>query len=219
MSFEKSLIREILLYEFQLGHNVAEAIRNIHRAKGEPALKKSAAYEWFQRFEGGITDVKDLPRLGRPKTSNLEVLREAVEANPSKSIRSLSSELSISKSGVHRQLHELGKVNRRCREIPHELTPEMAKKRVEICQKLVQNPSDLRFFKRIVTCDEKWIYFRNPNKDNQWIDCGSTPIPVVRRERFEKKFYFAYGGILKVLSILNWFLMVGLSTLNFIRPN
>lgn len=187
MNDEKCLIREILLYEFQLGHNVAEAIRNIHKAKGEAALKKSVAYEWFKKFKDGVTDVNDKPRVGRPNTSNSEVLREAVEADPSKSVRRLSSELGISKSGVHRHLHELGKVNRRCREIPHELTPEMARKRVEICQKLLQNPSDQRFFKRIVTCDEKWVYFRNPDNRNQWINRGSTALPVVRRERFEKK--------------------------------
>lgn len=56
------LIREILLYEFQLGHNVDEAIRNIYRAKGKAALKKPAAYECFkkillcvwQNFEGVV---------------------------------------------------------------------------------------------------------------------------------------------------------------------
>ena len=187
MKDEKCLIREILLYEFQLGHNVADAIRNIHRAKGEASLKKSVAYRWFKKFESGVTDIKDKPRAGRPKTSNPEVLIEVVEADPSKSVRGLSSELSISKSGVHRQLHELGKISKRCREIPHELTPEMAKKRIKICQKLLQNPSDQRFFKRIVTCDEKWVYFRNISNGTQWIDCGSTALPVVRRERFEKK--------------------------------
>lgn len=187
MNDEKCLIREILLYEFQLGHNVADAIRNIHRAKGEAVLKKSVAYRWFKKFGGGVTDIKDQPRAGRPKTLDPEALREVIEADTSKSVRRLSSELAISKSGVHRQLHELGKVNRHCREIPHELTPEMAKKRIEICQKLLQNPSDQRFFKRIVTCDEKWVYFRNNSKENQWIDRGSTALPVVRRERFEKK--------------------------------
>ena len=38
----------------------------------------------------------------------------------------------------------------------------------EICNQLLANPNDMRFFKRIVTSDEKWIYFRNPNQDNQW---------------------------------------------------
>lgn len=44
------LIREILLYEFQLGHNVDEAIRNIYKAKGKAALKKPAAYECFKKI-------------------------------------------------------------------------------------------------------------------------------------------------------------------------
>jgi histone-lysine N-methyltransferase SETMAR len=35
-----------------------------------------------------------------------------------------------------------------------------------------------RFIKRIITCNEKWIYFNNPNLQKQWLDKGQLPVPV-----------------------------------------
>jgi histone-lysine N-methyltransferase SETMAR len=39
------------------------------------------------------------------------------------------------------------------------------------------------------TClgDEKWIYFRNPNKNNQWLLPGETGTPVVQQSRYDRK--------------------------------
>jgi hypothetical protein len=48
-------------------------------------------------------------------------------------------------------------------------------------------PKDYRFIKRIVTCDEKWIYLNNPELQKQWLHKGHLPVPVAKRERFEKK--------------------------------
>jgi hypothetical protein len=48
-------------------------------------------------------------------------------------------------------------------------------------------PKDHRFIKRIITCDEKWIYLNNPDLQKQWFDKGQLPVPVAKRERFGKK--------------------------------
>ena len=41
MNVERCLIREVLLYDFEVGHNIAETIKNIFRAKGEGAVDHS----------------------------------------------------------------------------------------------------------------------------------------------------------------------------------
>jgi hypothetical protein len=48
-------------------------------------------------------------------------------------------------------------------------------------------PKDHRFIRKIVTCDEKWIYLNNPDLQKQWLDKGQLPVPVAKRERLEKK--------------------------------
>jgi hypothetical protein len=64
---------------------------------------------------------------------------------------------------------------------------EQAQRQVEFCHKLLQLPKDHRFIKRIVTCDKKWIYLKNPDLQKQWLDKGQLPVPVAKRELFEKK--------------------------------
>ena len=44
MNCGKMVIREILLYEFQLGHSTKEAFENICKTKGDDAVKLRNAY-------------------------------------------------------------------------------------------------------------------------------------------------------------------------------
>lgn len=196
----KNLTRELLLYEFQLGHTTAEAIQNIVKAKGEDAIKKSAAYEWFKKFRNGDFNLEDEPRIGRPCSFDSEELRTVVESNPSNSIRKLSAEVGASKETVRRHLHKLGMVNKSCRSVPHELTEEQANRRLTICSHLLQNPQDIRFLKSIVTCDEKWVYYNNPDMTKQWVQKDQPAKQVPKRGRFNKKamlcVWWNYEGII-----------------------
>ena len=58
---------------------------------------------------------------------------------------------------------------------------------MKICKELLANSQDQRFYRRIITCDEKWIYLRNPNKSNQWLSPGKPTQLVVKRKGFETK--------------------------------
>jgi histone-lysine N-methyltransferase SETMAR len=61
-------------------------------------------------------------------------------------------------------------------------------------------PKDHRFIKRIITCNKKLIYLNNPDLQKQWLDKGQLPVPVVKRERFEKKvllcIWWNYEGLI-----------------------
>jgi hypothetical protein len=46
-------IRVIFLYEFKLGHNAAEATRNINQAFGEDTAKERTVRWWFEKFRSG----------------------------------------------------------------------------------------------------------------------------------------------------------------------
>jgi hypothetical protein len=45
---------------------------------------------------------------------------------------------------------------------------------------LLQLPADHCFIKRIVTCDEKWIYLNNSDIQKQWLDKGQLPVLVAK---------------------------------------
>ena len=165
-------IRVLLKFFWKKGLSARAAARKICSVEGEGSVSNPTASAWFKKFNTGDTSIEDQPRSGRPPTLDSEVLRQSVEANPATSVRRLSGELGTSKSTIARQLHKLGKVNKRCREVPHQLTPAQAQRRVDTCRQLLENPMDERWIKRVVTCDEKWVYFSNPDKENQWLEPG-----------------------------------------------
>jgi histone-lysine N-methyltransferase SETMAR len=67
------------------------------------------------------------------------------------------------------------------------------------CHKLLQLPKDHPFFKRISICDEKWTYLNNPDLQKQCFDKRQLPVPVAKRERFEKRsssVWWNYEGLI-----------------------
>ena len=187
INMEKLEIRTLLRHYWKQQFKASEAARKICEVEGENVVSLRIAQKWFKKFNEGDYDLYDQPRSGRPVTVNQEALIKAVETKPSTSTRILSAGLGIAQRTVVRHLKTIGKVNKRCREVPHDLTEIQAKRRMETCRKLLENPRDDRFIRQIVTSDEKWIYFSNPDKQNQWLDAGQAPEPVPKRERFSQK--------------------------------
>ncbi|KAI1713962.1 histone-lysine N-methyltransferase SETMAR [Ditylenchus destructor] len=74
MEKNRGVIRELLKFEFELGHSAKEAMDNINRAKGAGTVSRTTAYEWFSKFKSGNMTIEDNPRSGRPR----EVDRDAV---------------------------------------------------------------------------------------------------------------------------------------------
>lgn len=180
-------IRVLLKHYWKQNVNATQAVQKICDVEGEDFVSIRVAQKWFKKFNEGREDLQDKRRPGRPITTDFGSIRNAVEANPSTSTRRLSDELGIPKTSVLRHLHSMDKVNRCCRQIPHDLTESQMKLRMETCQKLIANPFDHRFIRRIVTSDEKWVYLDNPNRHNQWLNRRQLSEQVPKRERFSKK--------------------------------
>lgn len=146
------------------GLSARAASKEICDVEGDGAVSKSMAIEWFKRFNEGNTDVCDKPRSGRPSEVDDEALIQMVLEEPCKSTRAMSADIGCDQSTVVRHLQLVGATKKRFREVPHELTPEQAQSRVDVCSQLLTFPFDERFFKRVVTCDEKWIYAQSRYK-------------------------------------------------------
>lgn len=187
MSDENFEILVLLRHYWKKFFTAPAAVEAICKVEGKGTVKKGTAFYWFNKFSNGDTSLEKMKPSGRPRSFDLEATRAVSDENPKLSTRVLAAEVGASQRTIARQLHEFGKVNRRCREVPHELTPLQAQKRVNTCKQLLTNPRDLRFIKKIVTCDEKWIYWKNPDRGNQWLYPGQPALPVPKRDRFEKK--------------------------------
>lgn len=135
-----------------------------------------------------------------PSTVDDEAPHKVVEQQLTSSSRGLSAQLGPHFSTIDHHLHQLGFSNRHPRVIPHELSPEQCQCRLDICRKFIAGPKDDRLWKGIVTGDEKWVFFNNPYKGNQWLMPGQQSQSVVKGERFGKKVmlcvWWNYEGLL-----------------------
>jgi [histone H3]-lysine36 N-dimethyltransferase SETMAR len=190
----------ILLHYWKAKKSAVESYRLICEIEGPDVLNERTARRYFQKFENGQTDLRRQEGSGRPTVIENSTLKEVIECDPNKSTRELSYDLQCSQSTITRHLHEIGKVKRKSNEIPHFLTYDQMKRRKDICQKLIEKPHDDRYLRQIVTTDEKWIYFRNPDKSCQWVDRGSRAEPHPKRGQFEKKvmlsIFWNYEGVI-----------------------
>ena len=144
MAEEKLVCRVLLRHYWKKGLNAAA--KEICAVEGEGTVHPSTARKWFQRFRSGDTSLDDKPKSGRPVTTDIDALLNAVEGNPGASTRQLATEVQSSQTSVVRHLHQLGFRSRQPRMVPHDLTPTQAQQRVTLCAELLRNPTDDRFW-------------------------------------------------------------------------
>ena len=142
---EKYEILVLLRHYWKKGVTATAATQQICEIEGEGVIKVRKAQLWFREFNSGNTSLERKKGSGRPKIVDPTALLTAVETNPRVSTRQLSADFGASHMTISRNLKAINKVYRRCREVPHELTPENTQRRVEICKQLLSNPLDELF--------------------------------------------------------------------------
>ena len=78
----------------------------------------------------------------------------------------LAEQLDVSQAAISMRLHVMGEVQKIGKWVPHELNDRQMEWRQNTCQILLARQKRKSFLHRIVTGDEKWIYFQNPNARN-----------------------------------------------------
>lgn len=187
MCDSKTATRAVLRFLWKKGLSAKAASEEICAVEGPDTINRSTASRWFKRFSSGDLSLEEQPRSGRPKLDVGTAVAAAVMAEPQTSTRVIAHRLGVSKNTVHRRLLEQDFSNKRPRQSPHELTQLQAENRVKLCQELLKNPRDDRFWKRIVTGDEKWVFLRNPDNRKQWAKRGQDTQAQAKQDRFGKK--------------------------------
>jgi len=183
---EEIHIRHCMLYWFHKGVNASEATRNICGVYGD-VLNVRKCQEWFSKFRSGNLDLSDDHRPGRPVELDNDLLRMEVESDPRQTVRELAEKLNCSHTTVHEHLQQIGKVSRHGVWVPHQLSEDNKAQRRNICNSLLTRQEREPFLNRIVTGDEKWVLYVNPERKKQWITPGQQPIPTPKPGLHPKK--------------------------------
>jgi len=187
MATQKEITRNLLLYEFRLGHNAQTAFDNITRAHGRQMISIRQTYEWFAKFRADNTNLADQPRSGRPREIDRDAVIEAIDLDPTLTTQDLADEFDCGHAQISRILKAAGKKWRKGHWIPHELSQAQKRKRQDIAQKLLRRHRRAPFLNNIITIDEKWIFFRSQRRRNQWISPGQRGTPTPRPNQHAPK--------------------------------
>ena len=92
MSVQRSLIQKLMLYMFELCHNIAKATENICCVKGEGSVDHSTVTRGLKKFCLGYKNLNDQAKSIGPKTIDSEAMQQAIEANLASSTRRVLGE-------------------------------------------------------------------------------------------------------------------------------
>lgn len=166
--------RAIIFFLWKEGVKSSDIVMRLQGVFGDSAESKSTVYRWVDRFKAGRTSLEDDPRSGRPSSSVTETNIASVEnllmEDRRITIREISAKLGVGVRQVHEILHNHLGVNKvSARWVPRLLVPEQKLNRVETCrhlQELLAVYGD-SFWHRLITTDETWVPFFNPETKNQ----------------------------------------------------
>jgi len=161
---KKRHLREVLLYFFNVKKSAVESHRLLVEAYGEAALSETMCHDWFRRFKSGDFDVEDKEHDGRPKLVEDAELEALLGEDLCQTQEELAESLRIAQSTISMRLKALGMIQIQGNWVPYELKPRDLERRFFICEQLLQRQKRKDFLHRIVTGDEKWIYYDNPKR-------------------------------------------------------
>ena len=156
-------------------------------AYGDLAPSLSSCEKWFKKFREGNFDIDNRTRENAPMKLQDAELQDLLKQDDTQTQEELAEQLQVDQSTISRRLSAMGLIQKLSKWIPHDLNERSQERRLTICTLLLERHERKSFLHRIVTGDEKWIFFENPTREKSWVKPGTSSKTTVRPNRFGKK--------------------------------
>ena len=100
--------------------------------------------------------------------------------------KKIAEHFGVSQRGILKRM-KIGMIQKRIFWLPHDLSENNEKKRKDFSEVLLKKQKSRNFMWRLVTWDEKQIFFDNPKKDKSWVFPKETPSKKPKRNIHGKK--------------------------------
>lgn len=185
MEKDKHVYRSILWYEFKRGKKPSEIVRLLEETLGSDCPSRKTIFNWWNKFHEGCDSIYDSDRPGAPCSSvtseNVEIVRKTIGEDPHLSIPNIVELTGLTYYAVQSILTEQLQMRRVvARWVPKLLTTQQLQEREKTCKDLLSlhDPDPSHFFNQLVTGDESWFHFFEPEtkqQSSQWLTKGEAP--------------------------------------------
>ena len=188
MEHSRESMRSNIWFLLDRGYSRREILEEMQIVYGDEYPSRSTVYRWVERFEDGWDTFEDSVRTGRPKSSRLKGNIELIEmimdvvVDRCVTIRELEERVGIPKTTIHRIIREDLEMSRVVlRWVPKLLSEENKRERVKYSRELLAVwRGELTFLDRILTGDETWFHYHEPEakfQSSQW-KRKHEPVPM-----------------------------------------
>lgn len=190
------LQRSSIWFCCKLGLTGKDTVQKIRACFGRAAYSQATIYRWMKNFQTGRAKVNDLPRSGKPRSAQsplkVDECDRIIKNDRRIGVHRLSKTLSISYGATFNLLHkDLQLTKRAGKLVPHELNAFQRRKRLMVCQDMVENfERDGHCLNWVVTTDESYFHVYEPRskyENMQWLAKGQNRPQIPMRERSTAK--------------------------------
>jgi histone-lysine N-methyltransferase SETMAR len=193
---------EFLVCENKTVGNIHKQLQKVY---GDDAVDRSTVGCWAKRLSGksGHADIHDLPCGDRLQSAHTDTIAERannmIVADRHVTVKQLSLHLDTGEARVCRILEKLGYTKVCAKWVPQQPTDVHKEHRKTVCSELLErfeNEGD-NFLTRIVTGDETWLHYYEPETKRQSMEWHHANSP-------QKKKFRAAPSAGKVMATVFW---------------
>ncbi|XP_076315905.1 histone-lysine N-methyltransferase SETMAR-like [Tachypleus tridentatus] len=175
-----------MFYEFRIGKNDIDATRSIQEVYSNDILNAKKCQRWLNKFRTGDCSLTDAVRTVRPLEIDNDLLLTTLEETCAVTVEDRAQKLKSSPSTVHRELQQLGRASKLRKWIPHELSADNLRERVDTYTSLQS-----QFLNHLVTEDERWVHYQNVKRRRQWVSAKEPATPQSKANLHSKKVFLS----------------------------
>ena len=179
LTFREGIFELLCIMTTARKKSFQECFQSLKHCFGHQSPSKATVFRWFRQFMSGARTLEDDDRCGRMATTvtpeNVPRVESLIKEDPKMTNAEIQDIMKISSASLTRILHDSLGVRKRCtRWMPHNLSEEQKRGRVDWCTHMLRKFDGGRSPRvwDIVTGDEIWVYQYDPETKQQsavWI--------------------------------------------------